>query len=161
MRQDRPVVEASYPPDIVTRLFNPMARFALSTPLGGPLRRRYMLLHFTGRKSGRRYVVPVTVHRADDRLYVLTGARWRVNFRGGADVEVTVDGRTTPMRGELVERPETVAPIYARRIEEYGLRVARIELAVKINVPRVPTVPELIEAVRREGLSVIWLLPKP
>jgi hypothetical protein len=32
-------------------------------------------------------------HRLDDDLYALTGSPWRHNFRGGADVEVTVDGR--------------------------------------------------------------------
>jgi hypothetical protein len=164
MTGPRPVVEVAYPPDLVIRLVNPIARFLLRSPLGGPLRRRYMLLEFTGRRSGRRYAVPVTVHRAGGppagepyELYVLTGAAWRHNFRGGADVAVTLDGRTTPMRGELVDDPETVAPVYARRIAEYGRRVAQIEIAIKINVPRAPTVEELTEAAGRFGLSMIEL----
>jgi hypothetical protein len=164
-----PAVEEAYPPDLVTRLVNPLARMLLRSPLGGPLRRRYMLLQFTGRNSGRRYVVPVTVHRAGDApaddsygglyggLYVLTSALWRLNFRGGADVAVTLDGRTIPMRGRLVDDPETVAPVYARRIAEYGRRVAQIEIAIKINVPRIPTVEELTDAAGRVGLSVIEL----
>lgn len=159
MTQRTPAVQAAYPPEIIGRVVNPLARFLLRSPIGGPLRRRYMLLHFTGRKSGHSYVVPVTVHRSERGLYVLTSARWRHNFRGGADLAVTLDGRTTPMRGELVEDPDTVAPVYARRIEEYGLRMARIELPIKINVSRVPTVDELTEAAGHANLSVIELSP--
>jgi hypothetical protein len=161
----QPAVEVAYPSDLVTRLVNPLARMLLRSPLGGPLRRRYMLIEFTGRRSGRRYTVPVTVHRtagapaADPYggLYVLTSAAWRLNFRGGADVRVMLDGRTIPMRGVLVDDPGTVAPVYARRIAEYGRRMAQIEIAIKINVPRIPTVEELTEAAASLGLSVIEL----
>jgi hypothetical protein len=158
---DKPVVEQAYPPDLVTRLVNPAGRFLLRSRLGGPLRRRYMLLQFTGRKTGRRYTVPVTVHRAEGELYVLTSAGWRHNFRGGGDVEVLLDGRTVPMRGELVEDPDVVARFYARRISEYGLRMAQIEISIKINVPRAPTLEELTEAAERIGLSVIKLRSVP
>jgi hypothetical protein len=161
MNRRRPAVEAAYPSEFLTKSVNPLARFVLRSPLGGPLRRRYMLLDFTGRRSGRRYVVPVTVHRASGdpaaEPYVLTSAGWRHNFRGGADVEVTLDGRTIPMRGELVDDPAVVAPVYAKRIEEYGRRMAQIELPIKINVPRTPTVEELTEAAERSGLSLIKL----
>jgi hypothetical protein len=158
--QQTPVVEQAYPSRAFTALVNPIARMLLSSPLGGPLRRRYMLVHFTGRKSGRRYVVPVTVHRSAGELYILTSARWKHNFRGGADLEVTLNGRTTPMRGELIEDPETVAGVYARRIDEYGLTMAKIEIGIKIHVPRTPTVEELADATRRIGFSVIRLTPK-
>ena len=155
------MVDQKYPPRIVIQISNLIARLLLSSPLGGPLRRRYMMLRFTGRKSGRRYVVPVTVHRfADGELYVLTSARWKYNFRDGADLEVTLDGRTTPMRGELEEDPATVAPVYARRIEEYGLLMTKIDIGIQIRVPRAPTVEELTEAAERVGLSVLRLTPR-
>ena len=64
---------------------NPVMRGLLRSPAGGPMRRQFMVLRFFGRKTGRRYDVPVVAHRLGDELYSLTDARWRNNFRGGAD----------------------------------------------------------------------------
>lgn len=85
-------------------------RWLLRSPAGGPMRRQFMVRRFTSRKTGRRYDIPVTAHRLDGELYALTDARWRANFRGGADVEVTLGGHVTRMRGQLLDDPETVAP---------------------------------------------------
>ncbi len=95
------------------RVSNPVMRRLLRSPAGGPLRRQFMVLRFFGRKTGRRYDIPVVAHRLDGELYALTDARWRHNFRGGADVEVTLDGHVTRMRGQLLDDPEAVAPLYA------------------------------------------------
>ena len=70
-----------------------------------------------------------------DELYSLTGARWQYHFRGGADVEVTLAGRTTRMRGELLEDPEAVPRVYARRIDEVGVRNAQWMIGHKIHTP--------------------------
>ena len=51
-----------------------------------------MVLRGFGRKTGRRYGIPVVAHGLCGGLYALTGARWRTNFGDGADVEVSVDG---------------------------------------------------------------------
>lgn len=153
-------VEVSHPPAAVVRVLNRVLLFALPTPLGVPMRKAVLVLRFTGRRTGRRYDVPVTAHRGDDSLMVLTSAPWRVNFRGGRDVDVTYDGRTTPMRGVLVEYARTVAETYLRQIEELGLRQAQRQLGIKITVARVPTLDELVAAVEREHLSVIWLKPR-
>lgn len=147
----------SPPPAAIVRLFNPAVMALMRTPLGAAMRRSVLVLRFTGRKSGRRYDIPVTAHRWDEGLMVLTAAPWRVNFRGGRDVDVTFEGRTTPMRGVLVEHPRTVAETYAQRISELGLAQARKKLNLKITVDREPTVGELAEAVEREKLSIVWL----
>jgi len=44
-----------------------------------------MVLRFFGRKTGRRYDIPVVAHRLDGELYALTDAAWRTNFPGGAE----------------------------------------------------------------------------
>lgn len=153
-----PAVEIpSPPPAALMRLLNPALLALIRTPLGGPVRRSVLVLRFTGRKSGRRYDIPVSAHRHDEGLMVLTGASWRVNFRGGRDVDVTFEGRTTPMRGVLVEHPRTVAQTYARRIAEVGVAQAQRKLNLRVTVPREPTLEELTEAVEREKLSIVWL----
>ncbi|GAA5170415.1 MULTISPECIES: hypothetical protein [Amycolatopsis] len=153
-------VTVTRPPAAVVRLLNPAVLAALRTPLGGPLGRSVLVLRFTGRRTGRRYRVPVTAHRWDDGLMVLTSAPWRVNFRGGRDVDVTFEGRTTPMRGVLVEYARTVAETYAKRIEELGPEQAQRRLGLKFAAGRAPTVDELVAAVEREHLSVLWLKPR-
>lgn len=145
------------PPALIVRLFNPAMLALMRTPLGAGMRRSVLVLRFTGRRTGRRYDIPVSAHRWDEGLMVLTSAPWRVNFRGGRDVDVTFEGRTTPMRGVLVEHPRTVAETYAQRIAEVGVAQAQRKLNLKITVPREPTVEELVEAVEREKLSIVWL----
>ncbi|MFD0852590.1 hypothetical protein ACFQ07_10165, partial [Actinomadura adrarensis] len=94
MEPERPAVELSHPPRWVLRFLNPTMRTLLRTPLAGPLRRSMMVLRFTGHTTGRGYSIPVTAHRPrddpDEPPYVLTAAPWRVNFRGGRSVDVTV-----------------------------------------------------------------------
>jgi hypothetical protein len=152
-------VRPSHPPAAVLRVVNPLMCWLLRSPLGGPARKQLMVLRFTGRKSGRRYETPVAVHRVDDDLYALTGAGWRLNFRGGADAEVLLDGRTSRMRGELLEDPAVVAPIYARRIGEVGVQSAPRRIGVKVNTPEVPTTEAVAQAVRRYHLAAIRFVP--
>jgi hypothetical protein len=141
----------------MVRAWNPVVRLLLRSPVGGPMRRQFMVLGFTGRKTGRRYDIPVVAHRQDGELYALTDARWRHNFRGGADVEVTLDGQATRMRGQLIEDPETVAPVYARSIERFGVKRAQRMLPIKIHTPATPPTEALAEAARRYHLSAIRL----
>jgi hypothetical protein len=153
-------VEVAHPPAVVVRVLNRVLLALVRTPLGRPVTRAVLVLRFTGRKTGRRYAIPVTAHRAEGSLMALTSAPWRVNFRGGRDVDVTFEGSTTPMRGVLVEYARTVAETYRRRIEELGVQQAQRQLGIKINVPRVPTLDELVAAVERQHLSIIWLKPR-
>ena len=139
------------------RVSNPLVRGLLRSPAGGPMRKQFMVLRFFGRKSGRRYDVPVVAHRLGGELYALTDATWRHNFRGGADVEVTLDGHVTRMRGELLDDAETVAPLYARAIDHFGVKRAQRMLGLKIHTAETPATEALTEAARRYHLSAIRL----
>jgi hypothetical protein len=139
------------------RVSNPVMRGLLRSPAGGPLRKQFMVLRFFGRKTGRRYDVPVVAHRLDGGLYALTDASWRNNFRDGADVEVTLDGHVTRMRGQLVDDPEAVAPLYARAIDHFGPKRAQRMLGLKVHTPGTPATEPLAEAARRYHLSAIQL----
>jgi len=119
-----------------------------------------MVLRFFGRKTGRRYDIPVVAHRLDGELYALTDAPWRNNFRGGTDVEVTLDGHVTRMRGQLLDDPAAVAPLYAGAIDHFGVKRAQRMLGLKIHTPATPATEALAEAVRRYHLSAIRLTVK-
>lgn len=154
------VVEGHQPPAPLVKAFNMVLRALLPSPLGRGVR-EFMLLAFTGRRSGRRYRVPVTAHRDADGLYVLTPAGWRLNFTGGADADVTFAGRTTPMHGVLVEDQAAVARTYSDRITELGLRGAARQIGLKFPAGRAPTLDEVTELVRREHFGVVRLSSRP
>jgi hypothetical protein len=153
-------VKATHPPVVVLRIANAALKVLRRSPLSGRAGRGFMLLHFTGRKTGRGYTVPVSVHRHEGELLALTSARWRHNFHGGVDVDLTIEQTTTSMRGELVEDPAIVSRIYTERIASLGLKDAQRQIGLKITVPRRPTDDQLAEATGRDHLAVIRLTPR-
>lgn len=144
----------------VVRAFEPSPGFRRMTRIGNLfvrplLRSRFgarlhdlALLGFTGRRTGRRYDVPVGYRELDGDGLILTTSAWRENLRGGADVELTHDGQRHAMRAELIEDPNDVARIYSALIEQIGLdRVKRTTIGLQVLVDRVPTIEEIREAV--------------
>ncbi len=155
----RPPVERVRPPKAPYRIVNRVLRWMLSSPSRARrIGRHLLLLHVTGRRSGRRLVFPVAYRDAGDgRLLVLTNSPWRVNLRGRPDVSVTMLGRHRPAQADLVEDPETVAGVYHSLIEQAGHARAGRRMGIRINVSRTPTLEELAEAARRDGLAVVYL----
>jgi hypothetical protein len=149
-------VEWHQPPAPLVKTLNVVLRTVLPSPLGRGVG-EFMLLAFAGRRTGRHYRVPVTAHRDADGLCALTPAGWRLNFRGGADADVTFAGRTTPMRGVLVEDVTEVAKIYSDRITELGMRRAARTIGLKFPLGRLPTLDEVAELARREHFGVVRL----
>ncbi len=70
---------------------------------GSRLAKTHLLLSFDGRKSGKRYTIPVNYRVTERGTFVIgTEASWRHNFREGCEVELLVDGRPIAGRGVLV-----------------------------------------------------------
>lgn len=159
MTEHPPAVTVSHPPHAILRIVNPLLEQLLRTPLSGPARKSMMVLTFTGRKSGRRYSVPVSAHLIDHDLYALAGAPWRLNFRGGAPAEVLHAGKTTTMRGELIEDPTAVAELSRRSAESYGVKTAHRMMGLKFRDQRLPTVEEFTEAAKANHLGAVRLTP--
>ncbi|MEZ0165985.1 grhN [Kineococcus sp. LSe6-4] len=121
-------VQDRRPPRWLTRyVANPLVRRLAPTRLGARL--PVAVLTVTGRRSGRRFEVPVTVHRVAGRRLVFTAAPWRVNFRGGATAELLEAGQRRTVRVHLVEDPAEVGALVRAAVAE-GLSPARIALAV-------------------------------
>jgi hypothetical protein len=89
---------------------NPVLRLALRGPFGR-LVRRFAVLEFSARRSGRRLRIPVGWHESDVGPVVVTPAPWRVNFRGGRDASVWARGRRHEIRGVLEDDPVVVCGI--------------------------------------------------
>lgn len=152
MTTTRPAVERQHPPDALLRLVNPMMRWLIARGRFGD---QLLMLHYLGRKTGRRYDVPAGYHMIDGTVGVFTNSGWRHNFVGGRDIEVTLRGRREPARAVLVNRPAEIAKLYDRLISELGVKRAARRLGLRLNVDRAPTQSELEHAARRSGLSMV------
>ena len=159
MAEQSEAVTVSHPPEAMLRVVNPILGLLLRTPIMGGARNQLMVVSFTGRKSGRRYSIPVTAHHIDNDLYALTGASWKRNFRGGATAEVLLNGKSTAMRGELIEDISVVADLFRRCAESYGPKRAQRMMGVKFRDDRIPTLEEFTEAAERNGFTAVRLTP--
>ena len=76
------------------RLYNPVVRWLLRSPLHRLLSGSTILLTYTGRRSGRRYATPVGYRRDGATLLAIGAGKhtWWRNLRGGASVTVRVGG---------------------------------------------------------------------
>jgi len=155
MTDQSPAVTIGHPPAGLLRAVNPLVGFLLRTPLAGPLRKQMMVVNVTGRKSGRKYSIPLSAHQIDGTLYALTSAPWKNNFREGATAEVLRDGKTTTMRGELITDPTLVAELSERCAVSYGVKKAQTMMGLKFRDNRIPTVEEFREAAVREHMVAV------
>lgn len=147
------------PPQLLVDLVNPLVRTVLRSPLHGALDGAVLILHMTGRRSGRRFDVPVGYLESDGAYVVVTQHTWRANLRGGADVEVTMRGRRVGMHAEVEEDPATVAEGFDRLVERLGWRTAGRRLGLTGTERRRPTRAELEAAVREYDLALVTLTP--
>ena len=155
MAEQSHAVTLSHPPTAVLHAVNPILRSLLRTPVLGGARKQLMVVSFNGRKTGRRYSIPLSAHHIDNNLYALTGAPWKHNFRDGATAEVLHDGKTTTMRGELIQDRAAVADLHHRCAQSYGVKTAQRLLGMKFRDQRMPTLEEFAEAVQRDHLAAI------
>jgi len=105
------------------RLINPLMRRLVGW---GRVRGQILVLHYVGRRSGRRFEVPAGYHLIDGVVSVFTNSGWRHNFAGGRDIEVALRGVRQPAHVVLCDDSDEVADIYDRLITELGVdRAAR------------------------------------
>ncbi len=75
--------------------YNPLMKWLLRSPLHGLISGMYMLITFTGRKSGQTYTTPVEYALDGSDVIFLTAPErvWWRNLKGGAPVTIRVRGR--------------------------------------------------------------------
>jgi hypothetical protein len=161
MTEQSPAITISHPNPTLTRLFNPVLTLLLRTPLLGGARNQFMTVSFTGRKTGKHFSVPLSAHQVDGVLYSLSGgnAKWKYNFRDGHDAQVLFDGKTTAMRGELIDDTGLIASLYTRLAASYGAKRGGRSFGLAFRNNEVPTLDDFVEAVERLPLRAIRFTP--
>lgn len=134
-------------------------RRLLRTALAGTLRNRMMVVDVTGRTTGRRYSIPLSAHQIDGVLFAMTSAGWKANFRGGADAHVLHNGRSTAMRGELLDDSAVVGDLAYRCAQAYGVRRAQRMMGLKFRDKQIPPPSELAALCEREHYLAIRFTP--
>ena len=152
-------IEIAHPPQALLRAFNPVLHLTLRAPVLGSALKEFMVVSFNGRKTGKRFSLPVSAHHIDGDLYVLLNAGWRHNFRDGAPADVLYAGKTTAMSGQLIAEPAAVADLAHRAAESEGAKKAQRMMGLKFPDGTVPSVEQFTEASKRLGLAAIRLTP--
>jgi deazaflavin-dependent oxidoreductase (nitroreductase family) len=95
-------------------LANRIVRVLLSTPLVClAIGRRLVTLYVVGRKSGRRYTIPVAYTRLGDELLIGTPFGWGRNLRTGEPVTIRLKGRRRPADVRVISDEPGVVEAYA------------------------------------------------
>jgi hypothetical protein len=92
---------------------NRMVRGLLATPgIAQAMGRRLVTLYVTGRKSGRRYVIPVAYTADGDRLLSGSPFAWGRNLRTGEPITIRLRGRLRQADVEVFADEEDVVRLY-------------------------------------------------
>jgi hypothetical protein len=96
------------------RLTNRIVRGLLRTPLlSRAIGRRLVTLYIVGRKSGRRYVIPVAYTRHEGDLLIGTPFGWGRNLRTGEPVAIRLKGRLRQADVTVLKDEPEVTAAYA------------------------------------------------
>src|SRR6201996_8134158 len=90
------------------RVVNVPMRAVLRLPFPTPLSASLMLVAYTGVKSGRSYLQPVSYARDGATLLTPGGGRWTLNLKNGREVTLLLRGRKLRAHADLVSDPAEV-----------------------------------------------------
>ncbi len=140
---------------LASRAANFFPSMVLRSPLHFVMSGKYVIIEFTGRKSGRTYSTPVAYVREGDKILITTDSPWWRNLKGGAPVKLVLRGRKVSGTGTAVTDPERSAqilrmlldaiPSYAgpAELEKTGGRVSDEEVKRAVAEGRVAIEVEL------------------
>lgn len=107
-------------PKAFYRVVNPTMTALLRSPLHGLLSKSLMLLIYEGRKSGKRFIIPVGYVRHNDRIYVFTHSAWYKNFIGGAPVAMRLRGELVRGTATVIDDPATIYQVVQQIVADRG-----------------------------------------
>ncbi len=150
-------ITRSAPNPSLTRIVNPAVKVAV-TRGWGPLTDQLMVLHWTGRKTGTAYSTPIARHEHHGQLFSITQAGYKHNFRGGAPVELVLDGHRRPFTATAVDSPEIVGQRMRALLDILGPKRGARALATKIDGD--PTIEELATYASNQGTVFLDFEPR-
>ncbi len=96
------------------RLVNRLVRALLRTPLlSRALGKRLITIYVIGRKTGRRYTLPVAYTRQGQALLIGSPFGWIRNLRTGEQVDIRLKGKRSPADIQVLADEAGVVDAYA------------------------------------------------
>jgi hypothetical protein len=93
---------------MIFRIVNVPMRRILGLPIRTPLSKNLMLVHLTGRRTGKHYRQPVSYVRDGDTLLTPGGGKWKLNLVQGRQEKIRLGGRDILARPDLVADPAEI-----------------------------------------------------
>jgi len=93
------------------RVANVVPTVVLSSPLHHLMSRRYLMLHFTGRTSGRQYATPVAYARTSEGVVISTDSPWWRNLAAEPRVRLRLRGRSVAATAEVLHDEQAIAAL--------------------------------------------------
>ncbi|MEM9513339.1 MAG: hypothetical protein AAGA42_00665 [Actinomycetota bacterium] len=149
-------ITRSTPSPWVMNMMNPAMKFVIARGWGS-VGEHLMVLHWTGRKTGREYSTPVGRHEIDGQLFTITQASYKYNFLGGHPAELVLDAERRPFTATVVDAPDLVGQRMRSILDRHDPKRGQRALASKIEGE--PTVEELAEYASSEGAVVLDFVP--
>jgi deazaflavin-dependent oxidoreductase (nitroreductase family) len=137
------------------RQINRIPRLILRSPAHRAISKKLLLLTFTGRRSGKRFTIPLGYVQPDERTVLVgTESPWSRNLRvpGGAPVTVRLRGRDRVGTAEVIDDEAGMTDAYRTMLTldpGYGRFID-----VRLGSDGQP-VPEDIARARARGLVVV------
>ena len=123
----------------MNKVVNPFTKLILRSPFHGWMSASVLLITYRGRKSRRKFTLPVQYVQDGNNIYILPGyaerKTWWRNLKDGVDVQVMLKGQTKLGRGILLEHEVDGAEI----LKAFGLYLRHIPPSAKIHNVRIET----------------------
>lgn len=93
-------------PEKLFVIINKIVKVILKSPLHGIMSDSFMLMSYTGRKSGKQFTTPVRYMRTDKgvRVYTAEHTQWWRNMLSGPKVTLVIAGQTEPYTASVYPR---------------------------------------------------------
>lgn len=137
----------------VARWSNPVTRWVLAGRFHAVMSGRLLLVAFTGRRSGRSYVTPVSYVLEGRRLLVPGGGSWWKNL-GSAPVKVRLRGTWMSVTPQVLDEPHVLSEALG------SMLAANPALSIFTGIQQGPNgqpTSESVERERRRGFVVVQL----
>jgi hypothetical protein len=118
-RVDSPALKGTWLGTLL-RFLNPVVKVLLASPLHWPLSRWFLLLSWTGSKSGKEFRTPVSYVEDEGIVYVTTGDRWPRFVIGNPTFRIRRHGRWMDAIAVPIDNPEQSRRVHMRIFERHG-----------------------------------------
>jgi hypothetical protein len=118
-RVDSPALKGTWIGTLL-RFLNPIVKGLLASPIHWPLSRWFLLLSWTGSKTGERHSTPVSYVRDDAGIWVTSGDRWTRFAVGNPSFRVRYRGRWSSAQAIVISDPEDSKREHTRIFEAHN-----------------------------------------